>query len=199
MSQTIAYTIDDRRYLSITDRCTLACEFCPKTRGSMKVHDFDLTFNHRPQTEEIITAMGNVSEYSWIVFCGYGEPTLRLKTLLEVARHVKQQGGRVRLNTDGLANLVNKRNVLPEMKGLIDAVSVSLNAQNEAVYKHHCVPALDHSWQAMLDFLQQAPSYIPEVTATAINGLDGVDIVASRHLARECGAEFKQRELDLVG
>lgn len=199
MSQTIAYTIDDRRYLSITDRCTLACEFCPKTRGSMKVHDFDLTFNHRPQTEEIITAMGNVSEYSWIVFCGYGEPTLRLKTLLEVARHVKQQGGRVRLNTDGLANLVNKRNVLPEMKGLIDAVSVSLNAQNEAVYKHHCDPALDHSWQAMLDFLQQAPSYIPGVTATAINGLDGVDIDACRHLARECGAEFKQRELDLVG
>ena len=102
----------------------------------------------------------------------------------------------MRLNTDGLANLVHKRNVLPEMTGLIDAMSISLNAQNEEVYNRHCVPALDHSWQAMLDFLQQAPAYIPEVTATAINGLDGVDIEACRRLAEERGARFRQRQLD---
>ena len=199
MPQTIAYTIDDRRYLSITDRCTLACEFCPKTKGSMQVHEYDLTFNHRPETEEIIAAIGKVSDYSWIVFCGYGESTLRLKTMLEVARYVKQQGGLVRLNTDGLANLVHKRNVLPEMTGLIDAVSISLNAHNEMVYNRYCVPALDHSWQSMLDFLQQAPAFIPEVTATAIKGLDGVDIDACRRLAEKRGAVFKQRLLDLVG
>ena len=199
MHQTIAYTIDDRRYLSITDRCTLACEFCPKTQGSMEVHQYDLTLDHRPDTDEIIAAIGDVSDYSWIVFCGYGEPTLRLKTLLEVAGYVKQQGGLVRLNTDGLANLVHKRNVLPEMAGLIDAISVSLNAQNEALYIQHCVPALDNSWHAILDFLQQAPAYIPDVTATAINGLDGVDVIACRRLAEERGVKFRQRELDLVG
>lgn len=199
MPQTIAYTISDRRYLSITDRCTLACEFCPKTKGSMQVHEHDLTFNHRPNTDEIIAAIGNVSDYSWIVFCGYGESTLRLKTLLEVASYVKQHGGLVRLNTDGLANLVHKRNVLPEMTGLIDAVSISLNAHNEMVYNRYCVPALDHSWQSMLDFLQQAPAFIPEVTATAIKGLDGVDIDACRRLAEKRGAVFKQRLLDLVG
>ena len=197
--QTIAYIIDDRRYLSITDRCTLACEFCPKTQGTMKVHEFDLTFDHRPETDEIITAIGNVSDYSWIVFCGFGEPTLRLKTLLEVATHIKQQGGRVRVNTDGLANRVHKRNVLPEMAVCIDALSVSLNAQNETVYNHHCAPALENSWQSMLDFLQLAPAYIADVTATAINGLDGVDIAACRQLAEDRGVKFKQRELDLVG
>jgi TatD family-associated radical SAM protein len=197
--QTIAYTIDDRRYLSITDRCTLACEFCPKTQGSMQVHEYDLTFNHRPGTDEIISAIGDVSDFSWIVFCGFGEPTLRLKTLLEVADYIKQQGGRVRLNTDGLANLVHKRNVLPEMAGCIDALSVSLNAQNEAVYNRHCVPALDNSWQAMLDFLELAPVFIPDVTATVINGLEGVDIEACQQLAEERGVKFKQRELDLVG
>jgi TatD family-associated radical SAM protein len=165
----------------------------------MQVHEYDLTFNHRPDTDEIIAAIGNVSDYSWIVFCGYGESTLRLKTLLEVASYVKQHGGLVRLNTDGLANLVHKRNVLPEMKGLIDAVSVSLNAHNETVYNRYCAPALEHSWQSMLDFLQQAPAFIPEVTATAINGLDGVDIDACRRLAEERGAVFKQRQLDLVG
>ena len=199
MNQTIAYTIDDRRYLSITDRCTLACEFCPKIQGSMLVHQYDLTIDHRPETDEIIAAIGDVSNYSWVVFCGYGEPTLRLKTLLGVARYVKQQGGRVRLNTDGLANLVHKRNVLPEMAGLIDAVSVSLNAQNEAIYNRHCVPAVENSWHAMLDFLQLAPASIPDVTATAINGLKGVDIEACRRLAEERGVKFRQRELDLVG
>jgi len=199
MKQTIAYTIEDRRYLSITDRCTLACEFCPKTKGSMQVHEYDLSFDHRPETEDIIAAIGKVSDFSWVVFCGFGEPTLRLKTLLEVARHVKQQGGRVRLNTDGLANLVHKRNVLPEMSGLIDALSVSLNAQNETTYIHHCAPALENSWQAMLDFLELAPAFIPDVTATAINGLDGADMTACRQLADERGVKFKQRELDSVG
>ncbi|MFW2438365.1 MAG: TatD family nuclease-associated radical SAM protein [Arenicellales bacterium] len=199
MKQTIAYTIEDRCYLSITDRCTLACKFCPKTKGSMQVHEYDLSFDHRPETEEIIAAVGNVSDFSWIVFCGFGEPTLRLKTLLEVARYIKQQGGRVRLNTDGLANLVHKRNVLPEMSEFIDALSVSLNAHNEATYIQHCAPALENSWQAMLDFLELAPAFIPDVTATAINGLDGADIAACRQLADERGVKFKQRELDSVG
>jgi TatD family-associated radical SAM protein len=198
-NQTIAYTIADRRYLSITDRCTLACEFCPKTQGTMNVHEYDLSFNHRPETEEIISAIGNVCDYSWIVFCGFGEPTLRLKTLLEVATHVKQLGGRVRLNTDGLANLVHKRNVLPELAGCIDAISVSLNAQNEIIYNRHCAPALENSWQSMLDFLQLASASIADVTATAINGLEGVDIAACRQLAEERGVKFKQRELDVVG
>ena len=199
MKQTIAYQIEDRCYLSITDRCTLACRFCPKTQGSMQVHNYDLTFDHRPGSGEIISAIGDVTDYSWIVFCGYGEPTLRLKPLLEVARHVKQQGGRVRINTDGLANLVHKRNVLPDMAGLVDALSVSLNAQNEEVYNQHCVPSLPDSWQAVLDFLEQAPVYVPDVTATAIHGLDGVDIAACRELASGLGVKFRQRELDLVG
>ena len=195
----IAYPIADRLYLSITDRCTLACRFCPKTLGSMQVHDYDLSMDHRPGVDEIIAAMGDISDYSSIVFCGYGEPTLRLKVLLDVAREVKRREGHVRVNTDGLANLVNKRNVLPEMSGLVDALSVSMNAQNESVYNTHCDPALPESWQAMLDFLAQAPRWVPDVTATAINGLDGVDIEACRALARQLGVAFRQRELDRVG
>ncbi len=165
----------------------------------MQVHEFNLSFDHRPGADEIIAAIGNVSDYSWHVFCGFGEPTLRLQTLLEVARYIKQQGGRVRLNTDGLANLIHKRNVLPEMAGLIDALSVSLNAQNEAVYIRHCAPAIENSWQSMLDFLALAPAFVPDVTATAINGLDGVDIKTCRRLAEDRGVKFRQREIDVVG
>ena len=197
--QQVSYPIRKNLYLNITDRCTLACEFCPKTQGVLKVHDFDLTLDHRPEIEEIISSIGDPADYEEIVFCGYGEPTLRLKILKEIAAWIKEHGGKVRVNTDGLANLANKRNVLPELEGLVDSLSVSMNAQNEEVYNRHCQPALPGSFDAMLDFLRKAPAYIPEVTATAIDGLEGVDIDACKKLADQCGVKFRRRYLDEVG
>jgi TatD family-associated radical SAM protein len=198
MSQ-ISYTIGDRLYLNITDRCTLGCTFCPKNRGDRQLHQYDLTLDHLPTAQELIDAIGDPSVYSEVVFCGYGEPTLRLKVLLEVARYIKAHGGRVRVNTDGLANLVHKRNVLPELGECVDALSVSLNAQNAEVYERHCVPALPGSYDAVLAFLQEAPRYVAEVTATALDGLEGVDIPACERLAAELGVQFRKRTLGRVG
>ena len=180
----IAYPIRNSLYLNITDRCTLECRFCPKhTAQGPVVHDYDLSLDHRPEVDEIIASIGNPGDYDEIVFCGFGEPTLRFKVLIEVARWIKEHGG----------------NVLPEMQGLVDSLSVSLNAQNPEVYARHCQPALPGSWEAMLDFLAQAPSYIPKVTATAIDGLEAVDIQACEALAAERGVEFRRRQLDKVG
>lgn len=196
----IAYPIRNSLYLNITDRCTLECRFCPKhTEQGPLVHEFDLSVDLRPEIKEITDAIGNPAGYDEIVFCGFGEPTLRFKILIAVAQWIKTHGGKVRINTDGLANLVNKRNVLPEMQGLVDSLSVSMNAQNPQVYAQHCQPALPGSWEAMLKFLEQAPKYIPSVTATAIAGLEGVDIEACEKLAVERGVEFRRRELDKVG
>lgn len=165
----------------------------------MQVHDYDLTIDRRPELEEVKAAVGDPSRYEQIVFCGFGEPTLRLKLLLEVAQWVKQQGGKTRINTDGLANLFHKRNVIPEMVGLIDELSVSMNGQNEAVYNQHCQPQLEGSFDAMLEFLRLASQEIPVVNATAIDGLEGVDIEACRALATSCGVGFRGRKLDIVG
>lgn len=198
--QQIAYTIGNKLYLNITDRCTLRCRFCPKTKGDLLVKGYDLTLRVRPEAEEIIAAIGDPADYEQIVFCGYGEPTLRLKVLKQVAEWIKAHGGRsVRINTDGLANRVNKRNVLPELEHCIDALSVSMNAQNAELYDQHCDPSLPHSFEEMLDFLSLAPFYIKDVTATAIEGLEGVDIVACRQLAEERGVAFRKRILDEVG
>lgn len=197
--QTISYTIGDCLYLNITDRCTLACTFCPKHNRSHRVHDYDLSLDHRPSQDEILQSIGNPADYREVVFCGFGEPTLRLKVLLETARHIRRAGGRVRVNTDGLANLVHKRNVLPELGECVDALSISMNAQNDSVYSRHCDPALPGSYAAMLDFLELAPDYIDDVTATAIDGLEGVDIAACRTLAQERSVSFRRRELDVVG
>jgi len=198
-NQQISYTIGDNLYLNITDRCTLACAFCPKTQGVHKVHDYDLTLVQRPELEQVIDAIGDPGQYQQVVFCGFGEPTLRLKLLLQVATHIKAHGGMVRVNTDGLANLFHKRNVLPELAACVDSLSVSMNAQNAAVYDRHCVPALRGSFEAMCDFLRLAPGYIADTTATAIDGLEGVDIAACEQLAAKLGVKFRRRVLDNVG
>ena len=134
-----------------------------------------------------------------LLFCGFGEPTLRLNVVLDVAEYIKMHGGCVRVNTDGLANLVHRRNVLPEMAVNVDALSVSMNAPDPDVYEKICQPALPGSFEAMLDFLALAPRYIPDVTATAINGLEGVDIEACQTIATRLGANFRSRQLDVVG
>jgi TatD family-associated radical SAM protein len=165
----------------------------------MTVKGYDLSFDHRPSAEEIIASIDEPSKYQEIVFCGYGEPTLRLNVLLEVAHHIKAQGGRVRVNTDGLSNLVHKHDTLPEMAQCVDALSVSLNAQDSEIYDHHCRPNLPGSYQAMLAFLRRATKYIPDVTATAIEGLEGVDIEACEGIARQLNVKFRSRKLNVVG
>ena len=198
-NDTLTYKIRDSLYINLTDRCTLECQFCPKYNGTNFVHEFDLTLHERPLAEEIINQIGDPKKYKEIVFCGYGEPTLKLKVLLVIATDVKSKGGKVRINTDGLANLSNKKNVLPEMSNCIDALSISMNAQTEAVYNRHCQPALKGSFDAMLKFIELAPKYIDDVTATAIDGLEGVDIQACKKMAVAMGVKFRTRYLDHVG
>ncbi|MET0091740.1 MAG: TatD family nuclease-associated radical SAM protein [Candidatus Thiodiazotropha sp.] len=199
MAQQISYQIDNNLYLSITDRCTLECAFCPKTLGDMTVKGYDLSFDHRPTAQEIIASIDDPARYDQVVFCGYGEPTLRLNVLLEVARHIKKQGGQVRVNTDGLSNLVHKHDTLPELGECVDALSVSLNAQNAEVYDRHCRPNLPGSYEAMLEFLARAPQFIPDVTASAIDGLEGVDIPACEAIAKRLKVKFRRRILNQVG
>ncbi|MBF0125509.1 MAG: YchF/TatD family DNA exonuclease, partial [Magnetococcales bacterium] len=176
----LAYTIGNGLYLNITRGCTLHCQFCPKWTAPI-VHQYDLSLRHNPTTSQLIAAIdevsgGDVSRYYEVVFCGYGEPTLRLPILLEVAAEIKRRGGqRVRLNTDGLANRVYNRDITPQLRGLIDAISISLNAQDEETYNRHCQPALSGSYPALLDFIQAVRQQVPEVTVTAIQGLPGVD------------------------
>ena len=147
MPDTIGYTLHGNRYLNITAACTLRCAFCPKFNKVWEVQGYDLKLGNKegPSVQSIIEAVGDPTEFNEIVFCGLGESTLRWNVVLEVARQLKSKGAKtIRLNTDGLANLVHERDVTPEMKGLIDAVSISMNAQNEEIYNKHCRPKKDY-------------------------------------------------------
>ncbi|GAA4883936.1 TatD family nuclease-associated radical SAM protein [Ferrimonas pelagia] len=196
---TLVYDIRNSRYLNITGRCTLQCQFCPKQNGSTQVHDYQLALDRQPKPAELFRLLGKVQDFDEYVFCGYGEPTLNLDTLLTVAKDIKARGGRVRLNTDGLGNLFHRRNILPELAACVDALSISLNAQDEATYLKHCAPKLKGSYAAVREFIELAPKYIDSVEVSAIDGLEGVDIDACQAIVEACGARFKRRELDVVG
>ncbi|MEH6465536.1 MAG: TatD family nuclease-associated radical SAM protein [Shewanella psychromarinicola] len=196
---TLVYDIGNHRYLNITARCTLRCQFCPKHNGSKQVHDFDLSLTQRITAEDVLPLLGNVHDVEEYVFCGFGEPTLNLECLLQLAHAIKAQGGRVRLNTDGLGNHFHRRNILPELSQCIDSLSISLNADTPESYQQHCHPKLANSYKALLEFIQLAPQYIPQVQVSAINGLANVNIERCRVIAEQNGAIFKQRELDKIG
>ncbi|WP_417346534.1 TatD family nuclease-associated radical SAM protein [Ferrimonas sp.] len=198
MSQ-LVYDIRNSRYINLTGRCTLQCAFCPKHNGSTEVHQYQLKLDKQPRAEEIIPLLGEVTDFDEIVFCGYGEPTLNLDALLAIARHVKAHGGKTRINTDGLGNLFHRRNILPELGECIDALSISLNAQDEATYHKHCRPRLKGSYEAMRAFLKEAPQHIARVSASAIDGLEGVNITACQAICDEAGVHFRHRALDVVG
>jgi TatD DNase family protein len=194
----ITYPIRNSLYLNITNRCTAACTFCVRYHTDF-VKGHNLRLGEEPAAEELIAGIGDPKRYAEIVFCGYGEPLLRLDVVKAVAGEVKRRGGRVRIDTNGHANLIYKRNVLPELAGLVDAVSVSLNAQNAEVYNRISQPKFGiDAYDAVKDFIREAGKYIPDVTATVVS-LPDVDIAACQKIADELGARFRVREYNVVG
>lgn len=188
----IAYQIGSSLYLNITNKCSCACEFCVRNL-SPGVAGYDLRLEKDPSAQEIISAIGDPAAYSEIVFCGYGEPLLCLDTLKTVARWLKEQGARVRVNTNGLANLWHKRNILPELEGLVDVVSISLNAENAEKYLSICHPPWGHpSYAALLEFVKESKKYIPEVQVSVVD-ISAIDVEACRAIAEKMGVEFKVR------
>lgn len=196
----VAYALHGNCYLNVTSRCTLRCDFCPKFNHTWVVGGANLRLPQEPTVNEVLAAVGDPCGYDEVVFCGLGEPTLRLYEVIEIAAELHQRGARrVRLNTDGLANLVYGRDVTPDLEGPVDAMSISLNAQNETVYNRHCRPSLVGSYGGMLEFVDRVRDFVPDVTLTAIDGLEGVDIGACERIARDLGVKFRRRILGVVG
>ncbi len=197
-STRIAYVIRNSLYLNITNRCTNSCTFCAKFKD-FTVKGHQLCLEREPSIEEVMAAIGDPAPYDEVVFCGYGEPLLRLDLVKQVAGFLKQKGITVRINTDGQANLVHGYNILPELAGLVDSISVSLNAPDAVAYQKLCRSEFgEQGYQAVKDFLVEARKHIPAVTATAV-AIPGIDIAACRNLADALQVEFRERVYNEVG
>ncbi|MGO9379888.1 MAG: TatD family nuclease-associated radical SAM protein [Dissulfurispiraceae bacterium] len=193
----IAYKIRDSLYLNVTNRCTNKCSFCIRYQSDF-VKGHNLRLESEPTEKELEAAIGDPLKYREVVFCGYGEPLLRLDVVKSVAGWVKKHGGRVRINTNGQGNLINNRNILPELKGIVDSVSVSLDAQDEETYNRICRPFFKNAFAGVVAFIRAARDYIPDVQATVVE-MEGVDVDKCRKIADTLNIKLRIRKLDVVG
>src|SRR5690606_33858313 len=140
-----------------------------------------------------IDEIGDPKKYDEIVFCGYGEPTIRWDVVKEVAKYVKDNGGKTRINTNGHGNLINKKDITPEMRGLIDTISISLNSYNSKQYAELMQVSESH-FEEMKTFASLAKKYVNKVVMSVVS-LDEVEIEESRKVVEdEIGVEFRVRE-----
>lgn len=197
--ETITYVINNKLYINLTNKCNLHCAFCQRERErNFMVKGYWVWVSRDPSVEEIIKEIGNPKKYEEVVFCGYGEPTLRFSALKEIAKWVKERGGRVRVDTNGLMFTFLPREKLKELKGLVDVWSVSLNAPDKETYDRVCRPAQVNAFEMVIDFIKEALKEGFEVVATAVD-YDGVDMKKTEELARSLGAKFRGRVYEVVG
>ncbi|MFA5339823.1 MAG: TatD family hydrolase [Candidatus Omnitrophota bacterium] len=195
----ITYKIRDSLYINLTNRCTSDCEFCV-TKTTDFVMGHNLRLKGEPSAKEIIEAVGDPAGYDEIVFCGYGEPTLRLDCMIEVAKALKKKGAKIRLTTNGHGNLINKRSIAGDLAGLIDRVSVSLNAADKDAYNKICRPVFGpETFGEVKKFIVECREKLPEVEVTCV-GQEGVDMRECERVATgELKVKFRPRRLNVVG
>lgn len=194
----VVYWLGDNLYINVTNQCSNNCYFCFRNYRD-GINKFNLKLTQEPTVQEIIANVKDVinrKQWKEIVFCGFGEPLMRLDTVLEVTRWLKQYhpATTVRVDTNGQAQLFYKdRDIVAELKKAgVDRVSVSLNAPNQQLYEQICKPKLDNAYNAVLDFIRAAKAGLwTEVTAVTI---PEVDFAEMEQIVSELGVKFRKRD-----
>lgn len=195
---TITYEGRNSIYVNITNRCPCACVFCLRHNKNHVFNSDSLWLEREPTVKEICDSIDswNLEKYDEVVFCGYGEPTERLHDLLEVAAYIKSKGRtKIRINTNGLSDLINGEKTAHMLKGLIDSVSISLNATNKEEYLNVVRPKFGiDSYDAMLSFAKDCTEYVPEVMMTVVDVVTSKEEQdRSREICESIGATFRVR------
>ena len=196
---TFTYESGENLYINLTNRCPNSCDFCVRTE--CEKHYGDLWLEREPTAEEVIAQIQarDMDKYENLVFCGFGEPTERLETLLEIAEAVKRYRPEtvIRLNTNGQANLIAGRDVTPLFAGKVDVISVSLNAPTAKGYDAICHSRFgEAAFEGLLDFAVKAKAYCKEVIFSVVDeSLTPDEIEACRKIANDRGIYLRVREM----
>ena len=195
-SSNVVYWLDDRLYLNITNRCTNDCYFCLR-KFKKGIAGFNLRLKKEPSDTRILHEVKNVTRRKWkeYVFCGFGEPTLRLDALLQVSRWIKsEKSGRVRVDTNGHGLLIHPgRDIFSEFrKAGVDKFAVSLNAHTESLYNDVCRPRFQNAFPGVLEFIEGARDSGIAVEITAV-ALPEINVSAIKHVAKRMKVGFRAR------
>ncbi len=201
----IVYFLEGKTYINLTNACTNRCLFCVRDiKKDVKGKDLwldsdNITFEDvKKQLEE-----NRDKIQGEITFCGYGEPTLRFDVLIKTAKYIKEnfKGSKVRLNTNGHGSFANKKNIVPEMAGLIDEISISLNGENENLYNEISKPQIENAYEHMLDFAKECVKNGIKTTMSVVVGYKNFKINTDEceKITENIGAKFRVRKWEEGG
>lgn len=194
---TILYDYKESLYINITNQCPCACVFCIRKETDHLGNSGSLWLDHEPTVEEIKNEFDkfDLKKYDEIVFCGYGEPLVRLNEVIEVAKYIRSISDiKVRINTNGLSDLIHNKKTAVLLKDYIDSVSISLNAPNKTRYNEVTKPKFgEKSFDALLDFARDCKKYIKEVNFSVVDEISDTEIEESQKLANEMNITLRVR------
>ncbi len=200
----LVYFLDGKAYINLTNACTNECKFCVRdikddVQGSnlwledKKVELKDLISQIDENKDKIISS-------GEIVYCGYGEPLSRYDLLIESAKHIKKElkDVKIRINTNGHGNVINKKDITPSLVGLVDSISISLNAQNEEEYNKISDPKIPNAYNEMLDFTKKCVLNKIDTVMSIVVDFDcdkyEIDEKSCEKIAQNIGAKFRARK-----
>ena len=200
----LVYFLGQKAYINITNACTNTCKFCVRDiKDDVKGANLWLDVQN-VKAEDVIKQIKDsakkVLEGGEIVFCGYGEPLIKFEEVKKICQYIREQMPdlKIRINTNGHGNFVNKKNIVPELKGLIDNISISLNAQNEELYNEISQPKFEGAYDAMLDFARECVRCGIDTTMSIVSKFEEdkykLDIEKCEQIAHSIGAKFRNRE-----
>ncbi len=198
MAMTILYPVGKQLYVNLTNRCPCNCTFCIRNNGDGAYGSDSLWLEHEPDFAEVKAAFANydLSEWTELVFCGFGEPTEAMELLLQTADYARSLPGcpPVRLNTNGLADLIHGRSTAADFAGRFDVISISLNAGTEAEYMAVTRPKWENAFAAMRQFAKEVKHHVPKVMFTVVDVISKEEIEAAQAVADAAGIPLRVRE-----
>lgn len=193
----ILYTISDSLYVNITNKCPCRCVFCIRDEGDHVADSGSLWLDHDPSVEEVKEAFNkyDLNDFKEVVFCGYGEPLVRINEVVEVSKFIRSISDiKIRINTNGLSDLIHGKNTAIMLKDVIDSVSISLNAPNKVSYNKVTRPKFgEESFDYLLKFAKSCKEYVGEVVFSVVDEISEEEINESQHLADSLGIPLRVR------
>ena len=196
---TVYYEVDGALYVNLTNRCNNNCSFCIRKNGDGAYGSDPLWLEREPTEDEALELLKDetLDNYRELVFCGYGEPSIRLGLCRKIAKAVKniRPDMPVRINTNGMSDLYFGRNTADEYAGVFDTVSISLNAPTAEKYDDMCHPVYHLSaLPAILEFAKNVKNCVQNTIFTVVGDyLSADDIAACRSIADNLGIPLRVR------
>lgn len=199
-AMTIVYEVGNNLYVNITNKCPCSCTFCIRQNGDGAYGSGSLWLEHEPAVGEVIDALekADYKKYNEIVYCGYGEPTERIEVLIETAKFIKENNGpKIRINTNGLSDLIHKNPTAHLLEGVVDTVSVSLNAGTKDEYLKVTRPSFgEESYEAMQKFAVECKKYVKNVVFSVVDVIGEEQLRASQEMADKLGIRLRIRKYE---